>query len=441
LFGVALVLIGVRAEEEIVDRTHRHQAASPTTWKGRMASTLVECVGQNGTAIEIRRYVVGGKEEFRFPWRDNLGKRHFKCARTLDEARRAAQDFLTGRWPVADTSPLSVAPPATEQPTVIPRDLNRKRFEEVCTEFLEARRGKYNRDEIRYASFRDDLTRIEALKTVLGGVRMNEMDVRLLDKALLKFDGLSARSLWNYRNQLHSVLRWAVNRGDAPESLLKAFGAMAVRGSKDKDEEDINPFTPEEVVAILEAARNNRSDPTGTPFRMVAAIAMQAFGGLRATESCRTEWERIDLEQGVIRVRKATAKVKRSRTIPMVPNLVKWLNIVPEPFRHGPVYSALAYSKARGRLARRVSKKLPGFRWKGNGLRSAFISHFTAYSDSLTETAYRAGTSERKIRENYWKLVSNEAAQAYFRIEPESCAPTVRIQLSPIPAKPMTWEI
>src|SRR5580700_1847175 len=82
------------------------------SWKGEVTekrSTLVDTVGHNGKTIEIRRYDLGNKIEFRFPWRDQDGKRHFRCCRSLAEARKAAQEFCDASR-MAE-SPVPAGPP------------------------------------------------------------------------------------------------------------------------------------------------------------------------------------------------------------------------------------------------------------------------------------------------------------------------------------------
>lgn len=402
----------------------------PNRREGNMkTSTLVESVGCNGHTIEIRCYDLGTKVEFRFPWRDQDGKRHFRCCRTLEEARQAAKAFEGA--PPKDEQSLPTSNLATKGLT--PEMLAEaarilgvssgsstsydQTFSAVADAFLAAKSAKLERGEIRTETYRELESRIRPLKNALGKMKMSELNTERMDKALSALP-VSARSVSNCRDKLRGVLRWAVNRNKAPDSILKDFGSMEVTGSKKKDSEKIAPFSRDEVAAILEAARNNRFDPTKANYRIVAVIAMQSFAGLRAAEACKVSWLSIDLGQGIIRLPADIAKTKRARTIEIPTNLRKWLELVPSEHRSGPIYSCYAYSKAQGRLARRVAQKIKGFLWRDNALRQAFIANYIAFSDSISETSFRAGTSESKIRTNYWKLVTKANAVSYFGLLP-----------------------
>lgn len=127
--------------------------------------TLVETVSLNNQTVEIGRYEIGDKIEFRFPWRDQDGRRHFKCCRTLDEARQAAQEFCSGIREVETPT----APTTAKLPKLTPELLaaaarllgvqvgNLQTYDqnlsEVCDEFMAGVKGKFERREIRSDSY------------------------------------------------------------------------------------------------------------------------------------------------------------------------------------------------------------------------------------------------------------------------------------------------
>jgi integrase len=417
-------------DEQHVENVNNCQ--SPNRWKGDMQqaqSTPVETVTVNNQKIEIRRYEIGNKIEFRFPWRDNQGKRHFRCCRTIDEAKQAAQNFLSDPCEVeAPPAPLT-AKLQNITPELLAAAAQLLGFQastthtfnqtlsEVCDEFMTAKKACLDRDEIRPVTYRELRSRVPDVKELMGKLRMDALNVELMDECFFAYK-LAPRSVSNCRDALRAVLRWAVNRNKAPDSVLKDFNNMLVTGSRKKDTEKIDPFNREELTAVLNEALANKNDPTKTNYRMAAVIALQAFAGLRAAEACKLPWLQIELSNGVIRITPGIAKTKQARTIDILPCLRRWLELVPLQIRQGPVYSDCAYSKAQGRLARRVGRKMKGFHWRDNALRQAFIANYIAYSDSISQTAYLAGTSESKIRSNYWKLVNKADAAAYFGIVP-----------------------
>lgn len=394
-------------------------------------SNLVETVTVNDQKIEIRRYQIGEKTEFRFPWRDPRGKRHFKCCRSHEDAKQAAQDFLTGSSDIeAPTGSIPAKEPilTPEQLAAAARVLgvqvrNGQSFDQtlsvVCEEFMTAKKASLDRGEIRRETYGELRSRTLDVQALLGEAKMDTLTVEVMDNAFSAYKR-SARSLSNCRDALRAVLRWAVNRNKAPESVLKHFANMTVKGSREKDSGKIDPFTRREVVALLGEAMANKFDPTKTNYRLATVIALQAYGGMRAAEACKLPWEQIELENGVIRVPIRVAKTKQFRTFEILPCLRRWLECVPWQDRQGRVYNPFAYSKAQGRLARRLGRKMEGFHWRDNALRQAFIANYIAFSDSISRTAYLAGTSEAKIRAHYWRLVSKTDAIAYFDIMPSS---------------------
>lgn len=404
----------------------------PNRSEGKMQqtkNTVVETVGHNGHTIEIRRYEIGIKTEYRFPWRDELGKRHFRCCRTLEEARLAAQEFITVPAKIESEDSSAVPRKIALTPELLAEaarvlgmspyrgPMFELTFGDVCEEFLHGMKGKLDRGEIRLHSYRDLHCRVPALKSLLGKEKTGELTTQVLDQRIARIKS-SARSISNFRAVLGAVLRWAVNRDKAPDSVMKAFKNMEVTGSRKKDAEKIAPFNCTELTALLNEAVSNKFNPTKANYRMVTVVALQAFAGLRATEAGKLPWEKIEIANGVIRVPANIAKTKRARTVQILPCLSRWLECVPENLRQGPVYSGCAYSKAQGRLAERVALKLEGFLWRDNALRQAFIANHIAFSDSISETAFMAGTSESKIQTNYWRLVSKADATAYFGIVP-----------------------
>ena len=165
-------------------------------WKGEMRrsaeSTIVETVGVNGHSVEIRRYDLGGKIEFRFPRRDQEGRRHFRCCRTLEEAKQAAQDICSGESLNGSHSPAPALPAANSSLTheelveaarllgvpstkTTTYDLG---FSQVCSEFVEAKRGKLQRGEIRASTFRDLESRVADFKELLGKEKTGQRGCR-----------------------------------------------------------------------------------------------------------------------------------------------------------------------------------------------------------------------------------------------------------------------
>jgi hypothetical protein len=209
----------------------------PNSRKGAVKeknSTLVDTVGHNGHTIEIRRYDLGSKIEFRFPWRDQHGKRHFRCCRSLAEARKAAQEFCDAARTIASPAPGGPAENFKFTPEVLAEAAripgvgqNRvtcydQTFAQTSGQFLAAKRAKLERGGIRAETFSELECRIRALKCEMGKLKMHELNTERMDEALSAIPG-SARSVSNCRDKLRAVLRWATHRNKAPDSVLDDY--------------------------------------------------------------------------------------------------------------------------------------------------------------------------------------------------------------------------
>ncbi len=122
------------------------------------------------------------------------------------------------------------------------------------------------------------------------------------------------------RNALNEALRWG----------LVTKNAAALVDPPRYQPPEVQPFTPDEAYAFLEAAKGDRLEALYT---VVLAV------GLREGEALGLRWEDVDFSEGVLRVRKQVQRIegklqlkdvknarrKRSRTIPLPPVLLAQL--------------------------------------------------------------------------------------------------------------------
>jgi integrase len=387
--------------------------------------TLAATVVVGKRTVSIRRYQVGGVEEFRFPYYVD-GKRRYKCLRTLHEAKTEAQQVESLESQRAPRS--SVALQGTvitdEIAKIIAQAVGQAQpvrvsvpFDQIVDRYIANQEERMTRGEIRWDSLRSVFGRLARLKTQIGSVGSDQMTAALLDQAIRGLGVNSPRSTWNFRCDIRAVVSWGIRHDMAPVDALRGWKNMSIRGDSRKNSEKINPFTAEEVEVFLNACLSGGRSATDRNYRLAAAIALQAFCGLRQKESTVLKWEQIDLDAGVIRILAGGSKVKRNRTVDIPDNARVWLELTPYQIRQGKIYSG-NYFDGLHWAKKRAIRVMPTFAWKSNGLRSAFISHFIARCDSIAETAYIAGTSESKIRTNYWRLKTKEDASRYFSIVP-----------------------
>lgn len=170
-------------------------------------------------------------------------------------------------------------------------------------------------------------------------------------------------------------------------------------------EEDVDIYTPDELRRMLAYAGKGR-----------AAIALQAFAGLRTAEVCRLDWKEVDLERGHILVSAAKAKTRQKRLVPISDNLAEWLRRLRKD--KGPIYG----DDPNMYCANGVSNVClgAGVPRRANGLRHSFGSYRLAVLKNEHALALEMGNSPQMIFKHYRAVVFPGAAKEYWSILPES---------------------
>ena len=126
---------------------------------------------------------------------------------------------------------------------------------------------------------------------------------------------LSAQSRNNNRRVLQTFFGFCQSRGwlsreaDLLDGVGKYKGATA----------PIEIFTPAELRALLHAA----------PPKLAGAIAVQAFGGIRAEEMLRLTWADLERRRGFIEIVAGKSKTSSRRLVQIPTNLAQWLLSAP----------------------------------------------------------------------------------------------------------------
>jgi integrase len=214
---------------------------------------------------------------------------------------------------------------------------------------------------------------------------------------------LGEQSKNNYRTRIKSLCQFAVESGYMSKNPVD-FKPI----SFDSGPPEI--LTVEQLTALLEHA---------SP-KLLPALAIKAFAGVRTRELPRLTWEDVKFARGFIEVSKGKSKMKRRRLIPIEPNLMEWLS----PFKGltGPVWNGTEHALL---VALSALEKVSGVTIPNNALRHSYASYHLALFQDENKTALAMGNSPAVIFSDYRELVYPDDAKAYFSIRPPTVAENV----------------
>jgi integrase len=212
------------------------------------------------------------------------------------------------------------------------------------------------------------------------------------------------------RNNFQRVLRVLFAEG-IEGGYLTSNPAASVKAAK-VIETEVGILTPAHTAALLAAADD----------RILPAIAIGAFAGLRDSEIHSLDWSDVDLTGGHIRVRAKAAKSSRNRLIPIAENLGEWLR--PQAKTGGPVWPP------NGRKLHEAARVAAGLsEWPSNALRHSFGSYALAHRKDAAAVALEMGHKDTGvIFAHYREIVRPDAAAAYWAITPAKAENIVAIR-------------
>jgi integrase len=256
------------------------------------------------------------------------------------------------------------------------------------------------------------------LKTRLtrAGESFDEMPVatikpRELDDWLRQLP-LPPMSRVNYRKVLRTAFEFAVNRRYARENPVAKTSEVKATPTAPEI------LSPVELNALLRAA----------PAEILPWLAI----AVRDAEVGRLTWNRVDLENGYIRIDAAIAKTSSRRLVPIVDNLRAWLLL--QAKKTGPVRPLPQASYPLFRDARRSAHTIltatgtaaPNLAdWPHNALRHSFASYRTAEISNASQVAEECGHSVQIMKQHYRELVTKKEAEAWFGVMPSKSADVV----------------
>lgn len=223
-------------------------------------------------------------------------------------------------------------------------------------------------------------------------------------RAWITAQGVSARTRDNLRNSIATLFSFARNEGHLPEDQRTAAERLTWKKAKAKS---IEAYTPAELAKIMAAA----------PERLLPAIAVAAFAGIRSAELLRLEWQHVNLAKRTIILPPEVTKTAARRVIPIVPALADWLR--PHAKKEGnvaPPYQNLD-NLTRGMIETVEAAKVKPLR---NGFRHSFATYRLALTQSAAQTSLEMGNSARKLFDHYNAGASKADARRWFNVKPQA---------------------
>jgi len=216
---------------------------------------------------------------------------------------------------------------------------------------------------------------------------------------------------------LSPMFSFAVRRGWASEN---PFGKVERR---DTGTQEIDFLSVADTKALLAACKDYRKKhPEDWPKHLevdardaVVPVALLLFAGIRPTELTRLEWNDVRLDHNVIRIPARHSKTGTTRHVEIEENLHRWLEIVPEDGRTGPLVPSSWKKKWQTvRKATGIEKRQPDI------ARHTYASYWLAAFDDVNALRSRMGhrTNDVLFR-NYRAAVLKKDALAFWEIVPD----------------------
>ena len=120
--------------------------------------------------------------------------------------------------------------------------------------------------------------------------------------------GLSPRTVQYIHVTIHKALKQALNDGLVPRNVAEAVKPPQVR------REEIEPLTPEQTKKLVEFVSEDR---------LAALYVLAVTAGLRQGELLGLKWEDVDLDHGILRVKRTLSGIKDGKPIFSTPKTAK----------------------------------------------------------------------------------------------------------------------
>lgn len=233
-------------------------------------------------------------------------------------------------------------------------------------------------------------------KCSIGSVQPDEI------RAWIVKQGVSKRTRNNLRNALATLFSFARTEGYLPDADRTAAERVPTERVKDTT---IGTYTAAELRAIL----------AHTPGRLIPAVAIAAFAGIRSAEILRLDWRNVKLAEGHIELGPEITKTASRRVVPIQPTLAAWL--APHAKNEGSV--APAYQNLDNLTRQMIAVVMAAnVKPKRNGFRHSFGTFRLAVTQNAAQTSLEMGNSPAKLMRNYNAAATVAQGEAWFAVCP-----------------------
>lgn len=252
---------------------------------------------------------------------------------------------------------------------------------------------KDGRINLRHRTFVSYRQAKDCLLNAIGDINLNNIDRTTIEKALQGKSGYSRngmiRSLSAWFSWLVAERKLARNPCDEVK-LTKVTKSMP------------QAFSVEATIEILRLAQDAYPD-------IVCGLALGFFAGLRPNEIERLRPS--DISNGYILISPDVAKTSTARSVPIKPNLARWLEIYP--------FTQDSCTEAKMKPLRK-SYVDNGGKWYPDGARHSYASYAYALCKDSALVASEMGHRGTDVFFRHYRALANEDdAVRYFSILPD----------------------
>jgi integrase len=309
----------------------------------------------------------------------------------LEEASRAARALAAHGKSISDATAFYLAHLETEAT----RDTT------PVTEMVKRFLKEKSHEGVSERHQQDLKNRLARFERQFGNTAIASLDRNAINDWILALE-VGPQSKVNFRRVLSNLFSYAVKAGVISSNPVRDTAVVKVRRKKTEILDD------EEVKTVL----------ANCPEKLLPAVVLMVFCGIRNGEVHRLEWQEIDWEDRTIEISAEKAKREgHARHVTISENAIEWLK--PLAKKRGLIADYENFNFFTKALQdARASAGWSNGEWPSNALRKTFIScHYESFG-SIDETAKQAGTSVGIIHRHYRRLLKKSKADKLWEIRP-----------------------